>query len=174
MSTGFSGENSNRELVRMQQELDDLLLQYEKLVGDKLHLFTEMLSTLREITRNNESVICAEEEIARLKTNMDFVKRDIVQKRRMLEDQRNMINEMRSQMRDIDDEIAEKDSRIAELDDAVKSKDLELQDLDDLIMHKDRIIGQMQQELVSVEEQRKKECEDKRQRDIQDALSKAN
>jgi hypothetical protein len=70
----------------MQAELDDLIKQYEKLVGDKLHLFSEMLSNLREINRTNESVICADEEIARLKTNLDFAKRDTLQRKRMLQD----------------------------------------------------------------------------------------
>lgn len=70
----------------MQGELDGLLKQYQQLVGEKLALFQEMLANLREINRNNESVVCADQEIARLRTNMDFVKRDILQKRRLLDD----------------------------------------------------------------------------------------
>lgn len=68
----------------MQDELDQLLEDYERLVSEKLGLFSEMLTNLREIGHNNESVICAEEEIARLKTNMDFVKRDIFQKKKLV------------------------------------------------------------------------------------------
>jgi chromosome segregation ATPase len=110
-------------------------------VGEKLHLFTEMLSNMREIARNNESVICADEEIARIKTNMDFVKRDIFQKRRLLDDNTSIMDELRRELRELDDELLQKDQRIAEMEDAVKCKDCELQDLEDLIMHKDRVIG---------------------------------
>ena len=53
-------------------------------MSEKLGLFGDMLANLREMSRSIESVVCAEEEIARLKTNMDFVKRDIFQKSRML------------------------------------------------------------------------------------------
>lgn len=84
MNVGAGGTRD--EMNRMQAELDGLLSQYEKLVGDKLVLFQEMLGNLREMGRSNESAVCAEEEIARLKTNMDFVKRDILQKRRMVDD----------------------------------------------------------------------------------------
>lgn len=41
-------------------------------------------------------------------------------------------------------------------------------------MHKDRIIEQMQQELLSVEEQKKREVDDKRKKDIDDIIQKAN
>lgn len=43
-----------------------MLAQYQKLVSEKLALFSEMLVHLREVNRCNESVVCAEEEIARL------------------------------------------------------------------------------------------------------------
>ncbi|TNV72326.1 hypothetical protein FGO68_gene11876 [Halteria grandinella] len=158
----------------MQEELDHLLQQYEKLVGEKLHLFTEMLSNMREISRNNESVICADEEIARIKTNMDFVKRDIFQKRRLLDDNTSIMDELRRELRELDDELLMKDQRIAEMEDAVKCKDCELQDLEDLIMHKDRVIGQMQQELLQAEDSRKKENEEKRKKEIEDLITRAN
>jgi|LauGreDrversion4_2_1035121.scaffolds.fasta_scaffold145913_1 hypothetical protein len=70
----------------MQMELDELLVNYEKLIGDKLSLFHVMLGNLREISKNNESVICAEEEIARLRTNMDFIKREGTQKINLLDE----------------------------------------------------------------------------------------
>lgn len=93
----------------MQEELDHLLQSYEKLVGEKLHLFSEMLSNMREIARNNESVICADEEIARIRTNMDFVKRDIFQKRRLLDDNTSIMDELRRELRELDDELLQKD-----------------------------------------------------------------
>lgn len=81
---------------------------------------------------------------------------------------------LRQELRDIDEEIQGKDARIAEMEDAVRGKDCELQDLEDLIMHKDRIIGQMQQELVSAEDNRKKETEERRKKEIEDIIHKAN
>jgi archaellum component FlaC len=83
---GFSGAENAQEVERLKSELDNLLAEYERLVSEKLVLFSDMLANLREMSRSNESVVCAEEEIARLKTNMDFVKRDIFQKSRMLQD----------------------------------------------------------------------------------------
>lgn len=83
-----STTGNDSDVKRLQDELDTLLVQYEKLVADKIKLFSQMISNLREISRNNESVVCADEEISRLKTNMDFVKRDIYQKKRMLGDQK--------------------------------------------------------------------------------------
>lgn len=86
---------AEEDIKRMQGELESLLHQYEKLVGEKLHLFNEMLSNLREISRNNESVICADEEISRLKASLAFVQRDIGQKKHLLHDQHNILNELK-------------------------------------------------------------------------------
>ena len=139
---------SDDDLQRLHSDLDALLLHYERLVSQKLSLFADLLENLREITRSNESVICAEEEIARLRTNMDFVKRDIHQKKRLLDDQTSIMDELRRELRELDEELAGRDSRIQEMEEQIKCKDFELEDLEDLIMHKDRTIGQMQQELV--------------------------
>ena len=173
-SVGFGKASDSDEVARMQGELDDLLGQYEKLVGDKLHLFAAMLESLREIGRTNESVICAEEEIARLKNNMDFVRRDALQKKRMLDDHKKLINELKQEMCDIDEELGARDARISQLQDQVRNKDGELQDLEDLILHKDRIIEQMQIEIVEVEEQRKRDHEERKKKDLEDAIQKAN
>ncbi len=81
-NAGF--QNNNQDIPQLQKELDHLLTQYQGLVTDKLALFSDLLSNLREINSQNESVICADEEIARLKTNLDFTKRQIQQKRRLL------------------------------------------------------------------------------------------
>lgn len=143
-------------------------------MSEKIHLFSEMLTNLREISHNNESVICADEEIARIRTNMDFVKRDIFQKKRLLDDQTSIMDELRRELRELDDDLANKDMRIVEMEDAVKCKDCELQDLEDLIMHKDRIIGQMQQELVQAEDNRKRQNEERRIKEIEELINKAN
>ena len=61
-----------------------------------------MLGHVRDITRSNESVVCAEQEIARIRTNMDLSHREIAQQRRLVHDQRDMLEELRAQIRDID------------------------------------------------------------------------
>lgn len=45
----------------MQDELANLIKQYEKLVGDKIHIFNDMLANLKEISKNNDSIIKNEE-----------------------------------------------------------------------------------------------------------------
>ena len=45
----------------MQDELQGLIKQYDKLVGDKIHLFNDMIGNLREISRNNDNIIKNEE-----------------------------------------------------------------------------------------------------------------
>lgn len=72
----------------MQDELSNLIKQYEKLVGDKIHIFNDMLANLKEISKNNDSIIKNEEQVARLKTNVEIVQRDINQKKRMILEQR--------------------------------------------------------------------------------------
>ena len=57
----------------MQDELQGLIKQYDKLVGDKIHLFNDMIGNLREISRNNDNIIQNEEQIARLKNNVEIV-----------------------------------------------------------------------------------------------------
>ena len=129
---------------------------------------------MREISRNTESVVCAEEEIARLKANMDFVKRDIAQKRRLLDEQKGSGDDLRQEMRQIDEEIALKDQKIRDMEEGIRNKDGEVQDLEDLIMNKDRIIEQLQAEYVTIEDQRRRIEEDKRKKDMDDYIAKAN
>ena len=57
----------------MQEELQGLIKQYEKLVGDKILIFNDMIGNLREISKNNDNIIRNEEQIARLKNNVEIV-----------------------------------------------------------------------------------------------------
>lgn len=45
-----------------------------------------MIGNLKEVAQNNESIVRNEEQIARLKNNVEIVQRDINQKKRMLVD----------------------------------------------------------------------------------------
>lgn len=65
------------EIKTMQDELQGLIKQYEKLVSDKILIFNDLIANLKEISRNNESIVQNEEEIARLKNNAEIVHRDI-------------------------------------------------------------------------------------------------
>jgi hypothetical protein len=50
--------NVNEEEIRtMQDELASLIKQYEKLIGDKIVIFNDLISNLKEIMKNNESII---------------------------------------------------------------------------------------------------------------------
>lgn len=50
-----------------------MLKQYEKLVGDKIHIFDDLIASLKEVAQNNESIVRNEEQIARLKNNVEIV-----------------------------------------------------------------------------------------------------
>jgi hypothetical protein len=63
-----------------------LIKQYEKLIGDKILIFNDMIGNLKEISRNNDNIVKNEEEVTRLKNNVEIVQRDINQKKRMLLD----------------------------------------------------------------------------------------
>ncbi len=41
------------EIAGLQGEVSTLIKQYEKLVGDKIHIFNDMIGNLREISQNN-------------------------------------------------------------------------------------------------------------------------
>jgi hypothetical protein len=64
-------------IASMQAQIQQKMQDYEFLINQKITLFDELLSNIREITRSNESVICAEQEIARIRTNTDFNHREI-------------------------------------------------------------------------------------------------
>ena len=63
---------------------------------------------------------------------MDFTRREILQKRRLLQDQRQLTHDLKMQMKDIDEEIATKESRISDLEDSIRGKDAELADLEEI------------------------------------------
>lgn len=134
---GVNGEH----IAQMQAQIQQKMQEYEFAINQKITLFDDLLHNIRDITRSNESVICAEQEIARIKTNMDFSHREIAQKRRVLYDQRQILDDLRAQMREVDEEIGIRDQRIGELEDMVRAKDGEMQDLVDIINEKDRIIA---------------------------------
>ena len=66
--------------------MHELIGQYELLVSDKIHIFTEVIRNMKEIGKNNDSIVNNEEAITALKSNVEIVQRDIGQKRRMLLD----------------------------------------------------------------------------------------
>jgi len=84
------------EIRTMNDELQLLIKQYDKLVSDKTHIFGDMITNLKEISRNNDNIVHNEEQIARLKTNVEIVQRDINQKKRILMDQRNDISDLKA------------------------------------------------------------------------------
>ena len=45
------------EIRGMQDELQGLIKQYEKLVSDKILIFNDLISNLREISHNNEGIV---------------------------------------------------------------------------------------------------------------------
>ena len=49
-------------------------------------MFSDMIGNLKEISKNNENIVKNEEQISRLKNNVEIVQRDINQKKRMLLD----------------------------------------------------------------------------------------
>ena len=65
------------EIKTMQEELSGLIKQYEKLVSDKILIFNDMITNLKEISRNNDNIVKSEEEVSRLKNNVEIVQRDI-------------------------------------------------------------------------------------------------
>ncbi len=67
-------------------ESHELIGQYELLVSDKIHIFTEVIRNMKEMGKNNDSIVSNEEAITALKSNVEIVQRDIGQKRRMLLD----------------------------------------------------------------------------------------
>jgi len=67
-------------IASMQAQIQQKMQDYEFLINQKITLFDELLSNIREITRSNESVICAEQEIARIRTNTDFNHRETTAK----------------------------------------------------------------------------------------------
>jgi hypothetical protein len=79
----------------MNEELQSLIKQYDKLVTDKTQIFGDMINNLKEISRNNDNIIKNEEQIARLKNNVEIVQRDINQKKRILMDQRSGIQDLK-------------------------------------------------------------------------------
>lgn len=48
---------SEEEIRSMQDEVTNLIKQYEKLVGDKIVIFNDMLSNLKELSRNNDNLV---------------------------------------------------------------------------------------------------------------------
>ena len=92
----------------------------------------------------------------------------------MVQDQRSLLDDLREELRDLDDELVARDSKIAELEDAVRGKDGELQDLEELIMQKDRILSQLNEDILSAEEMRRLENENRRKREIEEIITKAN
>ncbi len=72
-----------------------MIKQYDKLVTDKTQIFGDMINNLKEISRNNDNIIKNEEQIARLKNNVEIVQRDINQKKRILMDQRSGIQDLK-------------------------------------------------------------------------------
>lgn len=61
----------------MNDELQSLIKQYDKLVTDKTQIFGDMINNLKDISRNNDNIVKNEEQIARLKNNVEIVQRDI-------------------------------------------------------------------------------------------------
>jgi len=61
------------EIKTMQEELSGLIKQYEKLVSDKILIFNDMITNLKEISRNNDNIVKSEEEVSRLKNNVEIV-----------------------------------------------------------------------------------------------------
>lgn len=64
---------NEEEIKNMQDELAALIKQYEKLVADKIDIFNNIIHNLKEISKNNDNIIKNEEEIARLKNNVEIV-----------------------------------------------------------------------------------------------------
>ena len=54
-----------------------------------------MIGQLRELSLNNSSIIQNEEQVARLKNNVEIVQRDINQKRRLLLDQKAQVDDLK-------------------------------------------------------------------------------
>lgn len=53
---GVNGE----ALAQMQAQIQQKMREYEGAINQKISLFDDLLHNIRDITRSNESVICAE------------------------------------------------------------------------------------------------------------------
>ena len=68
---------NEEEIIQMQDELKSLIKQYEKLVGDKILIFNDLIHNLKDVSKNNDTIVRNQEEMARLKCHVEIVQRDI-------------------------------------------------------------------------------------------------
>ena len=68
---------NEEEIIQMQDELKSLIKQYEKLVVDKILIFNDLIHNLKDVSKNNDTIVRNQEEMARLKCHVEIVQRDI-------------------------------------------------------------------------------------------------
>ena len=64
----------------MQQELGMLIFDYENVINDRVTMIGEMITELKNISNSQEDRLAAEEDIMRVKSQIDLASRDNSQK----------------------------------------------------------------------------------------------
>ena len=155
-----------RDIKILQEELVNLISDYEQVINGRLDKIREMIECLKKVTQSNEDVIHVHEDISRVKNAIDLAKKDIAKKQLVKIQITDEIIEIKEKNDELDEEIKVYDDKFKETQGKIDDLNMEIDELEESLALKDQEIEELETQLEEKKLARQQEEEALKQKAI--------
>lgn len=139
--------NEDQDLTNVKIESELKLKQYRRILNDKSVLYDQMLMYAKQLMNRDDLIIKNEEEIIRIKYDIDISKLEMEQKKELVKDLEATLEQDKATYKELKMDIKKLEKRYDTLTFVLKQKEDELDQLEEIIKDRDNIIEELERQL---------------------------
>lgn len=120
------GETDDAEVQAAKREFEARQKQYQRMLNEQVELFDQMYVNARQLLNRDDLVIRNEEEIVRIKYEIDLSKLELDQKREMVLELEQRLEQAKGDYKELKVELKRQEKRAEQLQAVLKQKEDEL------------------------------------------------
>lgn len=141
-------EGNDSELQQAKNEYEDKLKAYHRLLNEKTILYDQMYVSARQLINRDELIVNNEQEIVKIKYDIDLSKLEMEQKKELVIDLENQLEQLKQQYKDLKLEIKRLEKRADQLTHLLKQKEDELDQLEEMLRDRDNVIEELERQIA--------------------------
>lgn len=121
---------------------------YHRILNEKSILYDQMYVSAKQLINRDELIIKNEQEIVRIKYDIDLSKLEMEQKKEMVIELEEQLEQQKTQYKELKMEIKRLEKRAEKLQIELKQKEDELDQLEEMLRDRDNVIEEFERQLV--------------------------
>ncbi|CDW71950.1 gas2 domain containing protein [Stylonychia lemnae] len=139
--------STDQELQQAKQEYQEKFKLYHRLLNEKSILYDQMYVSARQLINRDELIIKNEQEIVRIKYDIDISKLEMEQKKELVVELETQLEQLKATYKELKLEIKRLEKRAELLQVTLKQKEDELDQLEEMLRDRDNVIEELERQI---------------------------